>query len=182
MRRAIGLLPIFMLAACEQPYHAPILYQAQTPDCRDWVDGSRFELPRNISVFAGAPEPGPDGAVQLRIAYFVPRGESVQFSSQEFAVAEPKSSMRLPGAVARVDRGVSNAPGIRTEQLSSLPNSLVALDIGDETMVRVTLVISAPPRRFDLLHPTMLVGGKAYPVRTYTYRWFAERNEFGLCT
>lgn len=181
MRHAAAL-SLLLLSACEQPYHAPILYQAQTPDCRNWADGSRFELPRRVSVFAGAPEQAPDGALQLRIAYFIPRGESVSFASQEFEIVEPQGSTSATGSVAAVDRHAVNAPGAKTEALASLPQTLTALNIGDETMIRVTLLFTSPPKRFDLLHPSMLVGGKPYPVRIYTYRWFEDRREYGLCT
>jgi len=181
MRHAAPLT-LLLLTACEQPYHEPVLYQAQTPDCRNWADGSRFELPGSISVFAGTPERAADGALLLRIAYFIPRGESVAFSSEDFAIAEPTGSALIKGTVAAVDRGASNAPGTKTETLASLPPTLQALDFGDETMVRAKLLFPSPPKRFDLLHPKMIVGDQPYPVRTYTYRWFEDRGMYGLCS
>lgn len=182
MRRAASLLPIFLLGACEQLYHAPILYQAQTPDCRNWADGSSFELPRSIRVFAGSPKAGAGATLEVPLAYFIPRGESVTFTSQTFAVVAPSGGGRVVGTVDAVDRRVSNAPGTKTEHLSSLPLTLVALDSGDETMVRATLLFQSPPKRFDLVHPDMVAGSKVYRVRTYTYRWFEDRKQYGLCT
>lgn len=182
MRRILVLVPLITLAACEQSYRAPILYQAQTPDCRDWADGSRFELPKSISVFASAPERSADGSVQLRLAYFVPRGQSMKFSNQDFSISEPKGPPTEMGAVTLVDRAAVNAPTHKTEVLASLPVALDALDIGDETMVRATVQFSKAPRRFDLVHPQMIIDGKLYPVRTYTYRWFEDRGKLGLCT
>jgi hypothetical protein len=182
MRRTFALLTSVTLAACEQPYRAPILYQAQTPGCSEWADGSRFELPESISIFASAPDRGADGSVQLRLAYFVPRGKSVTFSSQNFSISEPKGPQLGSGTVTLVDRGAVNAPTYKTEVLASLPTTLVALDIGDETMVRATVRFAQAPTRFDLLHPQMVINGRSYPVRTYTYRWFENQGKLGLCT
>lgn len=182
MRRPLAFVPLIMLAACEQPYRAPILYQAQTPDCRDWADGSRFELPRSISVFASAPDQSSDGSVQLRVSYFVPRGQSVTFLNQEFSISAPKGPPIEKGVVTHVDRAAVNAATYKTEVLATLPPAVVALEVGDETMVRATIRFAKVPKRFDLMHPQMNIDGKSYPVRTYTYRWFEDRGKFGLCT
>jgi hypothetical protein len=182
MRRILAFVPLIMLAACEQPYRAPILYQAQTPDCRNWSDGSRFELPSSISVFASAPVSSADGSVQLHLAYFIPRGQSVRFSNQEFAISAPKGPAFERGVVTLVDRAAVNAPTHKTEVLASLPLKLDALEVGDETMVRATVQFAKALKRFDLMHPQMTIDGKSYPVRTYTYRWFEDRGKHGLCT
>ena len=172
------------LAGCDASYNAgPLLYQAQTPGCLGWDDGSNFGLPDSVSVFASAPERAPNGGVILGLAYLVPRGRSIAFSSQEFDIRDPKSLAQVRGVVTRVDRSVVGIhPSEQPENLASLPKTITAIDRGDETMVRVDLRFATAPSRFDLLHPRMLIDGTSYPVRTFTYRWFPERSRFGLCS
>lgn len=182
MRTILAIALAMSLSACEQPYQAPILYQAQSPDCRDWTDGSRFALPKDIDVFAGTPKGSHAEYVQLQISYFIPRGKSVTFASADFLLTEPKGRAIAMGVIEHIETGVRDGPGLPTEPLPKLPTTLSAVDRGEETMFRITLRFASPPDRFDLAHPTMVVDGTEYPVRTYTYRWFEQRKAYGLCS
>lgn len=193
MRRVLSpVLPVMMLlalAGCEDQYKPVNLYMAATPACRDWSDGSRFDLPEGVRVFASVPAmPGPGPTQELSVAYFVPRGGDVKFSSRDFNLILP-----LPhGAV--VARGVITSVDIRVhgnanpkadnnaERLEQLPLLLRSAASVEETMFRVNLRFKGPlPERFDFTPPPMLFNGKSYPVRTFTYRYFPEKATFGLC-
>ena len=53
----------------------------------------------------------------------------------------------------------------------------------DDVMYRLKIKFAtALPERFDFTPPEMIVRGKKYPVRTYTYRLFKEQKTYGLCT
>ena len=53
----------------------------------------------------------------------------------------------------------------------------------DETIFRLRLRLDgALPERFDLTPPPMSINGTVYPVRTFTYRLFRDKHEYGLCT
>jgi len=183
MRAALLLAFLLVLPGCTPPYSASILYQATTPDCRNWADGSRFALPEGADVFASSPKPLGDGALELDLAYFVPKNGEVTFTTHEFVVTTPHGPPVAVGRVALTERGVPGLPGSKTVVLSELPMTLRGDAIGDETMYRVNVQITSPlPDRFDFTPPQMILRGKTYPVRTLTYRWFAERKTYGLCT
>jgi len=38
------------------------------------------------------------------------------------------------------------------------------------------------PQRFDVVPPAFEIALTKYPMRTFTYRYFAERKAFGLCS
>jgi hypothetical protein len=180
---ALHRLPLLLvLAGCTPPYDAPIMYQAVTPDCATWVDGSGFELPGEINVFAGKPAPAGKEAWDLDLAYFLPRKTEARFATQDFVLNLPHGDVVAKGEVVKVERAL---PGARRAR-ESLPLRLDLLrgeDFDDDTMVQVTIRFHKPlPQRFDFTPPSMIVAGRTYPVRTYTYRWFASRNALGLCS
>ena len=181
-RSCLLCLPL-ALAACSEQYVPGVLYQATTPGCTNWADGSRFELPKQISVFAGRPNAVGDAGVELSLAYFIPRDVEARFKSQEFAITLPRGASVSRGTVALVERAGSPVRAETTVVLPGLPDSLRGESPADETMYRVKIQFTGPlPERFDFTPPDMLLGEKSYPVRTYTYRLFTERNAYGLCT
>jgi len=180
----IGPLALALaLDGCTQPYMGPILYQATTPDCPFWVDGSRFELPQGISVFASPPRSIGAHTLELSLTYFIPKGAEATFTNQKFVITLPRGSVVAHGAVAFVDRRVSGLPDSKAELLSELPLILHGELGGDETMYRVDIdFVGNVPDRFDFTPPVMIIGSDKYPMRTYTYRLFKQRQAYGLCT
>jgi hypothetical protein len=177
------ILPLILaLTGCTARYDAPIMYQAVSPDCGTWVDGSRFELPGEISVFAGKPAAAGEYALDLDLGYFLPKGAEARFVDQNFVLNLPHGDVVSKGAVIKVER-VLPAPKWSREPLPLRLDTLRGEDFHDDTMYQVTIQFPKPlPQRFDFTPPLMIVAGRTYPVRTYTYRWFASRNAFGLCT
>jgi hypothetical protein len=171
------------LNGCTQPNTEPILYQATTPDCQFWVDGSKFELPQGISVFASPPRSIAAHTLELSLTYFIPKGEEATFTNQKFVIRVPRGSVVAHGAVALVDRRVSGLSDSKAQLLSELPLILHGLLGGDETMYRVDIdFVGKLPERFDFTPPVMIIDGDKYPLRTYTYRFFKQRQAYGLCT
>ena len=181
--RRLSVALLLSLAACtEKPYNPGILYQAESPNCDRWVDGSRFELPQEISVFASVPALARDGNLELGMAYFVPEGVSTTFATQTFEITLPHGKSVAQGETKAVDRHLKNSTK-SPEPLPALPKTLVGEAGGDETMYRFKVVLTPPlPDRFDFQPPDMVVGEKSFHVRTYTYRYFKERNQIGLCS
>ena len=67
--------------------------------------------------------------------------------------------------------------------IETLPIMFSAVGSSAETQWRLRLQLPRQlPQRFDLSMPDMLVGGKRYPVRTFTYRYFPERSAYGMCS
>lgn len=174
---------VLFATACGDVLYTPgFMYQAQTPACERWVDGSRFELPRSVDVFASKPETA-GNKLELGINYFVPREVEVSLASQDFSITLPRGPAIARGIVVHVDRTPTNVAKRESVTLSALPNMLRGLEQGDSTMYRVKLQFQLPlPERFDFTPPNVLIGGRSYPVRTYTYRFFEERSAYGLCT
>jgi hypothetical protein len=109
------------------------MYQAVTPDCGTWVDGSLFELPGEIDVFAGKPTPACKQALDLDLAYFLPKGAEVRFATQKFVLNLPHGDVVSEGAVITVERAL---PGPRRSR-EPLPLQLDMLrgeDFDDDTM------------------------------------------------
>ena len=183
MRAAVATVSLALAACAGDVYDpGPLLYQAVTPGCERWLDGSRFELPKRISVFASVPVPTTDGKMELGLAYFIPRGISTTFTNQVFEVTLPKGIAVARGEVTLVDRTPPSS-GQAPTVLTALPGTLVGEPDSEETMYRLRVLFSPPlPERFDFKPPDMLVEGKAYPVRTYTYRRFSDRGMVGLCS
>ena len=170
-------------SACSEPYIPGNLYQATTPDCAHWLDGSRFELPGQISVFASKPAASSADGVQLGLAYFVPKNGRASFVGQQFLLTVPHGSAFAEGKLVSVKLSPSPVRAETTADLPSLPSTLQGDPTNEETMYQVNIEFQGPiPERFDFTPPRMVVGAREYAVRTYTYRFFKERNEFGLCS
>ena len=90
------------LFGCSQPYDAPILYQAKTPNCQDWLDGSRFELPQEIGVYAAPPKAVDGNVLKLGLMYAVPKGTEATFESHAFAIAIPRGEVVGTGIIMNV--------------------------------------------------------------------------------
>jgi hypothetical protein len=156
------------------------MYGATSENCSRWLDGSNFELPREIAVFASTPTPSTGLGIQLSLAYILPSGTRAQFSNHEFSLTNPRGSAFAIGSVVHVERDVGNSP---IAAMSSLPLSLEAGSQAARVIYRVVIEFSSTiPPRFDFKPPDMIVDGKQYPVRTFTYRFFDDRKVYGLCT
>jgi hypothetical protein len=67
--------------------------------------------------------------------------------------------------------------------IPKVPDMLVAGATGDETIWRVRLRVKEKlPERFDVQPPAFEIALTKYPMRTFTYRYFAERKAPGLCS
>lgn len=181
-------LPMLLLGAaagCGEQYRPANLYMATTPDCRNWSEGSRFDLPEGMRAFASMPSPTPPGTAPLDLAltYFVPRGRDAKFSTREFALTVPHGAVASRGIITSVLVKESSSATNKADLLEKLPMLLRSAASVEETSFRVNLRFGgALPERFDLTPPPMVIGGTSYPVRTYTYRLFKERNAYGLCS
>ena len=82
-RSALLALPLLLLSACDD-YTAPSLYQATTPDCKTWTEGSRFELPRGITVYATPPTTLTEGGTELALIFTLPVGTQASFTRLSF--------------------------------------------------------------------------------------------------
>ena len=191
MRKLLPLLFLCGLAGCDDQYQPVGLYMATTPECKNWTDGSRFDLPEGIRAFASAPAPpGSANGVatqDLAVAYYVPRGGDIKFSSRDFNLTLPKGAVVARAVITSVDirvRGNANPKADNNaERLDKLPMLLRSAASVEETLFRVNLRFTGPlPQRFDLVPPAMLLDGKTFPVRTFTYRLFPEKAGYGLCT
>jgi hypothetical protein len=182
-RSALLAIPLLLLLSACDDYTAPSLYQATTPDCKTWTEGSRFELPRGISVYATPPTTLKDGGTELALIFTLPVGTQASFTRLSFLLEEPK---KPPFANARVttiyQRGLDQKAEI-VDVIEQLPIMFSAVGNSKATQWRLRLQLPRQlPQRFDLNMPDMLVAGKRYPVRTFTYRYFEERKAYGMCT
>jgi hypothetical protein len=180
---ALWVVPALLtLNGCTEQYSAPIMYQARSPDCGMWMDGSMFGLPADITVTAGKPVQTSPQALDLTLAYGLPLGAEARFADTNFVLSVPYGKAIAKGEVVKVEK-LLPAPKWSREPLPLQLQTLRGEVADDITMVKVTIRFPMPlPRRFDFTPPQMIVGGKPYPVRTYTYRWFAPQNVFGLCS
>jgi hypothetical protein len=186
MRRILPLIflfPLFSLTACEDAYKAENLYLATTADCANWVDGSRFVLPQEISVFAGAPEAAGDGALDLNLSYFMPRSVQAQFTRRGFEITQPHGAAIARARIVAIDRRAPSGPDKKLEYIDKQPTLFRGDADAEQTIFRLRLRFAAPlPERFDLTPAPMVIDGKTYPVRTFTYRLFKDRQAYGLCS
>jgi hypothetical protein len=173
---------LLVLGGCTGQYEAPIMYQAVTPGCDRWVDGSSFDLPEEISVVAGSPSAVGEQALDLDLSYLIPKGAKAEFVDQKFLLTLAHGEPVAEGEVVKVER-VLPAPKWLRESLPSLMQTLRGENFDDETVYQIKIRFRKPlPQRFDFTPPSIIIVGKTYPIRTYTYRWFASRNAYGLCT
>lgn len=183
MRRSAPIALILLLAACGKDYTPANLYQATTPDCKNWADESRFELPKGIAVIATAPTALPDGGVEIGLVYMLPRNTQAQFTSRAFKISQPKGEPIQTAEIATIyQRGTNARPEI-VEVIKEMPVLMVAVATSDATQFRYRLQFKGKlPERFDFTPPAMVINRDRYPVRTFTYRYFDDRKAYGMCT
>jgi hypothetical protein len=183
MRLAPFAVPLLLaVAGCGDSYQPEQLYMATSADCREWVEGSRFELPEGVSVSATSPVTTRQGAAEFGIIYLVPRGGKVQFTTRAFNITQPKGTVVAKAKVlSYYQRGTNNRAEM-VEVIENAPGMLIPVATADVTQWRIRLGVAAGlPDRFDLVTSDVIIDGKRYPVRTFTYRWFPERKAYGLC-
>ncbi|MYM23033.1 hypothetical protein GTP46_10290 [Duganella sp. FT135W] len=176
------VLPLLLLTACGESYTPVDVYMAATPECVSWQDGSRFELPRGISVSTTPPVTLPDGGAEFTFVYLVPRGQRALFQSRDYNVTAPKGAVLAKAQlVSFYQRTTTSRPEI-VEEIPKVPDMLIAGATGDETIWRVRLRVKEKlPARFDITPPAFEIALTKYPMRTFTYRYFEDRKAFGLC-
>ena len=183
MTKLIPLLLLAALAGCEDQYQPGAMYLATTPECKTWTDASRFALPQQNAVFAATPTTYNATMVDLNLTYLLARGKDVKFTSLQYDVTAPHGPVLGRGVVVYVDRRATGSAPKETERLDELPVLLRADASSADTMYRVRVRFTGKlPERFDLTPPPMQINGKNYPVRTFTYRLFSDKNGYGLCT
>jgi len=181
LRPFVCCLPL-LLTACGDSYTPVDLYMARTPECSSWQESSRFALPRGISVSTTPPVTLPDGGAEFTFVYIVPRGERAIFLSRSYNVTQPKGPLIARATLLTFYQRATNMPAEIVESIPKVPDMLIAGATGDETIWRVRLQVKDKlPARFDLTPPAMEIALTKYPMRTFTYRYFADRKAFGLC-
>ncbi|MGV7211113.1 hypothetical protein ACLB1G_25030 [Oxalobacteraceae bacterium A2-2] len=174
---------LLTLGACGDQYTPVNVYMATTPDCKTWQESSRFALPRGISVSTTPPVTLPDGGAEFTLVYLLPRGERARFLSRNYNVTQPKGPVLATAELVTLYQRTTNAPANIVESIPRVPDMLVAGATGEETIWRVRLRVKDKlPERFDLVPPEVEIALKKYPVRTFTYRYFADRKAYGLCS
>ncbi|HEX8602398.1 MAG TPA: hypothetical protein VF774_07115 [Pseudoduganella sp.] len=178
----LALPLLFAMAGCGDSYQPEQLYMATSPDCREWVEGSTFNLPEGVSVSATSPVTLKDGGVEFGIIYLVPRGGRVQFVTRAFNVTQPKGATIAKAKIlSYYQRGTNNRAEM-VEVIENIPALLLPVATSDTTQWRIRLgVPKGLPQRFDLVTSDVIIDDKRRPVRTFTYRWFPERKAYGLC-
>jgi hypothetical protein len=177
------LLAPLLLAACGDSYTPVDVYMAKTPECKTWQEGSRFDLPRGISISTTPPVTLPDGGAEFTFVYLVPRGERAMFLTRDFNVTQPQGPVIARAQLLTFyQRTTTSRPEI-VESIPKVPDMLIAGATGEETIWRVRLQVREKlPERFDVVPPAFEIALKKYPMRTFTYRYFPERKAFGLCS
>lgn len=183
LRYPASLVLPLLLSACGDSYTPVNLYMAATPECKTWQEGSRFELPRGISVATTPPVTLPDGGAEFTFVYVLPRGERAVFTTRDYTVTAPKGAVLAKAElVSFYQRTTTSRPEI-VEEIPKVPDMLIAGATGEETIWRVRLRVKDKlPERFDVMPPPFKIALKDYPMRTFTYRYFPERKAFGLCS
>ena len=176
------LLPM-LLSACGDQYTPVDLYMAKTPECKTWQQGSRFELPRGISMSTTTPVTLDDGGVEFSIVYLLPRGERAAFMSRTYNVTAPHGPVLAKAQLISFYQRATNSRPEIVESIPKVPDMLVAGATSDDTIWRVRLRVKEKlPERFDIVPPAFEIALTKYPMRTFTYRYFADRKAFGLCS
>ncbi|MRW91133.1 hypothetical protein GJ699_14145 [Duganella sp. FT80W] len=183
LRYTLPLVLPLLLSACGDSYTPVDVYMAKTPDCASWQDGSRFELPRGISVSTTPPVTLPDGGAEFTFVYLVPRGQRALFLSREFAVSTPQGPVIAKPELVSFYQRTTNSPAEIVEVIPKVPDMLIAGATGEETIWRVRLRVKQKlPDRFDVTPPAFEIALTKYPMRTFTYRFFPDRKVYGLCS
>lgn len=183
MRRFTPLALLLTLAACGNDYQPEQLYQAVTPECAKWEDGSTFKLPENITVTATPPTALADGGVEINVIYLVPRGVLAQFTSRAFKIGAPKGAPLANAEIVTIyRRGTEGRPEM-VDVIEQVPVLMTGIGTSDFTQYRFRLHFKGKlPERFDFLLPAMKIKNERYPVRTFTYRYFEDRKTYGMCS
>ncbi|GAB2859673.1 hypothetical protein GCM10027277_30250 [Pseudoduganella ginsengisoli] len=183
MRNWASLAVLLTLAACGNDYQPVQLYQATTPACSKWEEGSTFALPENITVTATPPIALPDGGVEINVVYMVPRGGMAQFTSRAFKISAPKGPPLANGELVTIyRRGTEGRPEI-VDVIEQVPVLMTGIGTSDTTQYRFKLHFKGKlPERFDFMLPDMKIKNERYPVRTFTYRYFEDRKTYGMCS
>jgi hypothetical protein len=183
MRKAAPLALLLAVAGCGDTYTPASLYQATSPDCSTPVDADTFEFPRGITVAATTVLPQPaEGGMEIGINYMLPRTTQVHFATAHFQVTEPKGRLIENATVLSVYQRPTNGKPEIVEIVHGVPLALFAVGTSDATQFRYRLIIKGKmPKRFDLIPPDVIIGGKRYVSRTFTYRWFEDKQAYGMC-
>jgi hypothetical protein len=183
LRHVAPLSLLSLLTACGDSFTPVDVYMAKTPECKTWQEGSRYELPRGISVSTTPPVTLPDGGAEFTFVYLVPRGERAMFLSRDYHVTAPKGPVLAKlELVSFYQRATNSKPEI-VDVIPKVPDMLVAGATSDDTIWRVRLRVKDKlPERFDVVSPAFEIALTKYPMRTFTYRYFADRKAFGLCS
>jgi hypothetical protein len=174
---------LLTLGGCGNDYQPMQLYQATTPECTKWEDGSTFKLPEDITVTATPPTALADGGVEIHVIYLVPRGAMAQFTSRAFKIGPPKGPPLTSAEVVTIyRRGTESRPEI-VDVIEQVPVLMTGIGTSDFTQYRFRLHFKGKlPERFDFTLPDMKIKNERYPVRTFTYRYFADRKTYGMCS
>ncbi len=179
---AFIVLPL-LLSACGDSYTPVNLYMAATPECKTWQEGSRFELPRGISVATTPPATLPDGGAEFTFVYVLPRGERALFNSRDYNVTAPKGAVLAKAELVSFYQRTTTSGPEMVEAIPKVPDMLIAGPTAEETIWGLPLPVKDKlPERFDVVPPAFQIALKDYPMRTFTYRYFPERKAFGLCS
>jgi hypothetical protein len=106
----------------------------------------------------------------------------VQFVTRAFNITQPKGPVVAKAKVlSYYQRGTNNRAEM-VEVIENIPGLLLPVATADVTQWRIRLgVDKGLPDRFDLVLSDVIIDDVRYPVRTFTYRWFPERKDYGLC-
>lgn len=183
MRRYAPFALLLTLAACGNDYQPVQLYQAVTPECTQWEDGSTFALPDNITVTATPPQALPDGGVEINVIYMVPRGAQMKFTSRAFKIGMPKGPPLMNAEVVTIyRRGTQGRPEL-VDVIEEVPVLMTGIGTSDMTQYRFRLQFKGKlPQRFDFMLPAVKIKDERYPIRTFTYRYFNDRKTYGMCS
>ncbi len=182
MRKAAPLALLLALSACGDSYTPGPLYQATSADCTTPVDADTFELPRGITVSATNVVSTTAEGMEIGVHYMLPRTTTVQFATAYFQVSQPKGPLIENATVLSVFQRPTNGRAEMVEIVNGVPLLLASVATSDHTQFRYRLLIKGKmPKRFDLTPPDVTIGGKRYVSRTFTYRWFEDKQAFGMC-
>ncbi|MYN46360.1 hypothetical protein GTP23_15015 [Pseudoduganella sp. FT93W] len=183
LRYVVPALTAVLLSGCGDSFTPVDLYMAKTPECRDWQEGSRYNLPRGVSISTTSPQVQADGSTEFTFVYLVPRGERAMFLSREFLVTAPHGPVLAKAELVSFYQRATNSRAEIVDVIPKVPDMLVAGATGDETIWRVRLRVKEKlPERYDVQPPAFEIALTKYPMRTFTYRYFVERKAPGLCS